>query len=92
MAINNNKDFLIHSIVTRLANRGYFLGDKILSFYSIKTENFIAVAKLPIPLDAVIPVEDLGHDRRIHLKIWPLSHLPNSILISVADRVKMRHA
>ena len=59
MAINGYKDLLILSIVSRLATRKYFLGDRVLSFYSIKTENFIAVAKLPIPSDAVIPVEDL---------------------------------
>ena len=91
MAINGNKDLLILSIVSSLVTRGYFLGDRVLSFYSIKTENYIAVAKLPIPYDAVIPVEDLRQDGRLHLKIWPASHLPKSVLLQVPNRIKARH-
>jgi len=54
-----------------LANRGIFLKEQVISYFSKRTQNFIAAAIRPIPQGAVIPVSDLNKKSKIYLKIWP---------------------
>ena len=43
----------------------------------------MAVAKRPIPTDAVIPADDIDKNGRLTLKIWPPEHLPESLVVDL---------
>jgi len=43
----------------------------------------VAVAKHPIPDDAVIPADDIDSKGRLTLKIWPPEHLPESLVVDL---------
>ena len=74
---------MLHSIVAKLAIRGFVLREQVLSYFSNKTKNFVAAAKRPIPPDAVIPGDDLEKNGRLTLKIWPPEQLPESLVMDL---------
>jgi len=43
----------------------------------------MAVAKRPIPADAIIPAEDIEKSGRLTMKIWPPEHLPESLVVDL---------
>lgn len=43
----------------------------------------MAVAKRPIPVDAVIPADDIEKSARLSLKIWPPELLPESLVVDL---------
>ena len=71
VAVNAKNDLKIDYIVAILASRGFVLKEKVLSYFSKKSQNFIAAAKLPIPHNAIIPFDDIEKNGRLSLKIWP---------------------
>ena len=90
VAVNQNKDLLIHSIVANLKIRGFILNEQVISYFSVKTKSFVAAAKRPIPTEAVIPGDDIEKNGRLTLKIWPPEKLPESLLMDLDCRPKSR--
>ena len=69
--------------MTILEVRGFVLKEQVISYFSKKAQCYVAVAKRPIPADAVIPAEDLDKNGRLTLKIWPPEHLPESLVVDL---------
>jgi len=88
VALNKNKDLLITSIVQNLAVRGFVLREQVISYFSQKSKSFIAAAKRPIPVDAIIPACDIEKNGRLTLKIWPPEKIPESLLLDLDCRPK----
>ena len=45
--------------------------EQVISYFSKRTQNFMAAAIRPIPQGAIIPFSDLNKKSKIHIKIWP---------------------
>ena len=88
VAVNQNKDLLVSSIVSNLKIRDFVINEQIISYFSIKKKNFIAVAKKPIPHDAIIPSDDIEQNGRLTLKIWSPETIPESLLMDLDCRPK----
>ena len=50
----------------------------------------MAVAKKPIPHDAIIPADDIEQNGRLTLKIWSPERIPESLLMDLDCRPKPR--
>jgi len=74
ISMTENKDLLVNSIVRCLDVRGFVLKEQIISYFSRKAKCFVAVAKRPIPSNAIIPGDDIDKDGRLTLKIWPVEY------------------
>ena len=48
----------------------------------------MAVAKRPIPQDAIIPANDCERNGRLSLKMWPPEKLPESLVVELDCRPK----
>ena len=83
VSLNADKDLLVHSIMTILEVRGFVLREQVISYFSKKAKCYVAVAKRPIPPEAVIPQDDIEKNGRLTLKIWPPEHLPESLVIDL---------
>lgn len=88
VALNSSKDLLVSSIVANLAIRGFVLKEQVISYFSDKSQSFVAAAKRPIPSEAIIPAEDIKENGRLTLKIWPPEKLPESLLLDLDCRPK----
>ena len=73
----------MNSIMTILEVRGFVLREQVISYFSRKVKSYVAVAKRPIPADAVIPADDIDKSGRLTLKIWPPEHLPESLVVDL---------
>jgi hypothetical protein len=58
----------------------------VISYFSNKKQQFVAAAKRPIPIGAVIPADDLEKSGRITLKIWPPQKLPEALVVDLDCR------
>ena len=88
VAVNQNKDLLVSSIVSNLKIRDFVINEQIISYFSIKKKSFVAVAKKPIPHDAIIPSDDIEKNGRLTLKIWSPETIPESLLMDLDCRPK----
>ena len=64
------------------------LREQVISFFSEKTNCFIAAGKRPIPAEAVIPACELPKNKRLSLKVWPVKRLPESLVLELDSRAK----
>ena len=85
------KDLLVNSILTILEVRGFVLREQVISYFSRKAKCYVAVAKRPIPTDAVIPADDIDKNGRLTLKIWPPEHLPESLVVDLDCQPKPKN-
>ena len=83
LSLTENKDLLVTSVVAILEVRGFVLKDQVISFFSSRTKSFVAVAKRPIPSDAIIPGTEIEQNGRLSLKIWPTELLSESLLLDL---------
>ena len=88
VAVDKSGDLIIRSIVDNLAIRGFVLREQVISYFSQKSKCFVAAAKRPIPIDAIIPASDTEKNGRLTLKIWPQEKLPESLLLELDCRPK----
>ena len=51
----------------------------------------MAVAKRPVPLDAIIPADDIEKSGKITLKIWPPEHVPESLVVDLDCQLYTKH-
>ena len=82
---------MIYSIVANLKIRDFVINEQIISYFSIKKKSFVAVAKKPIPHDAIIPGDDIELNGRLTLKIWSPERIPESLLMDLDCRPKPRN-
>ena len=66
------------------------MSEQVISYFSAKSNNFVAAAKRPIPNEAIIPGDDIEKNGRLSLKIWPPEKLPESLLMDLDCRPKQR--
>lgn len=92
VALNTDKNLLIQSIVTNLSIRGFSLKDQVISYFSRSHQCFVAVAKRPIPHDAIIPAKDCERSGRLSLKMWPPEKLPESLVVELDCRPKPKES
>ena len=83
VSVTAEKDLLVNSIQTILEVRGFVLREQVISYFSKKAKCYVAVAKRPIPSDAIIPGDDIEKNGRLTLKIWPPEHLPESLVVDL---------
>ena len=90
IVVNSSNDLFVHSVVANLAIRGFSLREQVISFFSEKSNCFIAAGKHPIPADAVIPAAELQKNKRLSLKIWPAVKLPETLLLELDSHAKSK--
>ena len=91
VSLTSSQDLLVNSIMSILEVRGFILREQVISYFSRKAKQYVAVAKHPIPADAIIPGDDIDKNARLTLKIWPPEHLPESLVMDL-DCQPERHA
>ena len=67
--------------------RGFILREQVISYFSHRAKSYVAVAKHPIPSEAVIPKDDIDNGR-LTLKLWPPEHLPVSLVVDLDCEVE----
>jgi len=92
VSLDANKELLVNSIITILEVRGFVLREQVISYFSRRAKCYVAVAKRPIPSDAVIPQDDIDKNGRLTLKIWPPEHLPESLVVDLDCQPKLKVA
>jgi len=57
--IKNENDIFLHNIIDQLKDKGYYLKNAIISYYSIVCDSFIFCAVDPVPSYVTIPLQDI---------------------------------
>jgi len=89
IVVSEEKDLLLHSVLANLAIRGFTLRDQVISYFSETNDCFIAAGKRPIPAEAIIPASELSSRKRLQLKVWPATSLPETLLLELDSRVQV---